>query len=135
MAKFIYREIKHMTPRDGAKYATDYYKQDPKNYDELQTHIRRVITEITDHATATRSLGDLEQPLKGFPRTGGRPNYSALDIMYDMYQQFELGRDLPSGILGRWNRLFAEFPEEAIEMVSEAAVVLAKTQQYRALFA
>ena len=123
MTKFIYREIKHMTPRDGARYATDYYKQDPKNYDQLQAHIQRVIREITDYAQQHNCLADLEQPLKGFPRTGGKPNYSALDIMYDMYQQFELGRDLPSGILGRWRRLFADFPEEDIEMVSEESEI------------
>ena len=101
MAKFIYREIKHMTPRAGTKYATDYYKQHAWHYAELQKHIQRVIREITDYAQQHNCLADLEQPLKGFPRTGGKPNYSALDIMYDMYQQFELGRDLPSGILGR----------------------------------
>ena len=104
MTQFKYKNIKQMTPREGVKYATDYYKQTPAEYSKLYEHVKQTIVEVV--RAADTSAIDLEQPLKGFPRTSQRPNYSAMDIMEDMLKQMELERDVPSGILGRWNRLF-----------------------------
>lgn len=120
MAKFIYKKIKHMTPREGVKYATDYYKQSVAEYSRLDKHIREACETVVNEAVKSNLLDELEQPLTGFPRTQRRPNYSALDIMRDMLEQINHERDIPSGMLGRWNRLFDGNAEFTIEMTEEA---------------
>jgi hypothetical protein len=106
-----------MTPRDGAKYSTDYYKQTPHEYTRVTQHVIEVIIEVV---RAANELGvDLDAPLKGFPRTKKQANYSAMDIMADMLKQTDLERDLPSGIVGRWNRLFEDNPEYTIDLTEQ----------------
>ena len=117
MAKFKYKSIKHMTPREGVRYATEYYKQTPAEYTRVVEHIERVIVEVTRAALA--AAVDLTEPLKGFPRTSKKPNYSAEDIMADMLDQVDHERDIASGLLGRWNRLFEDNPDFTIEMTEE----------------
>lgn len=99
-----YRQIKHMTPREGVRYATDYYKQSPGEYSKLYEHVKQTIVQVV--ATAQANGIDLTDPLPGFPRTSRKPNYSAMDILQDMLTQMDHEKDIPSGILGRWNRLF-----------------------------
>jgi hypothetical protein len=102
--KSRYRQIRKMTPRDGVRYATEYYKQSPGEYTKLYEHVQQTIVEVV---RAAQAYGiDLDVPLTGFPRTSKRPNYSAMDIMQDMLTQMDQERDVPSGMLGRWNRLF-----------------------------
>ena len=117
MAKFKYKSIKHMTPREGVRYATEYYKQTPAEYTRVTQHIERVVVEVTRAALAANI--DLAEPLKGFPRTAKKPNYSAEDIMADMLDQVDHERDIASGLLGRWNRLFEDNPDFTIEMTEE----------------
>ena len=118
MMKFKYKSIRRMTPRDGVKYATEYYKQAPAEYTRLTQHVEQVIVEVV---RAAQPAGiDLTEPLKGFPRTAKQPNYSVMDIMRDMLQQLDQDKDVPSGILGRWNRLFADNPDYLIEMTEES---------------
>jgi hypothetical protein len=48
----------------------------------------------------------MRAPLRGFPRQGRQPNYSAYDILEDLYDYVVAdSKDVPSGMLGRWNRL------------------------------
>lgn len=116
MAVFGYYSIKKMSPRPGARFATDYYKQTAAERTRLQQHVDWVREEIVTAALHTDQVPDLEVPLTGFPRTGNAPNYSAFDVMTDMVEQLEAGRDLPSGMLGRWQRLFQTEPDYQIEM-------------------
>ena len=116
MANFKYKTIRQMQPRAGVKYATEYYKQTPKEYTRLDEHVRSVMETVVKAADATNMLDELERPLKGFPRTNRKPDYSAMDIMQDMLDQLEHQKDVPSGILGRWNRLFADNPDFTIDM-------------------
>lgn len=108
-----------MQPREGVKYATDYYKQSPKEYTRVDQHVRSVMEQVIRAADAANMLSELEQPMKGFPRTSRRPNYSAMDVMNDMLDQLNHERDIPSGMLGRWNRLFEDNTDFTIDMEEE----------------
>ena len=116
MATFEYQRIRHMTPREGVPYSTDYYKQTPEEYQRVVEHVRSAIEITIETAQALGLTAELEQPLKGYPRTGTQPNYTVLDIMSDMLNQLEQGRDIPSGMLGRWNRVFSSNPDMRIDM-------------------
>lgn len=119
MTIFKYKSIKKMQPREGVKYSTDYYKQSPHEYTRVDNHIRQVIEKIITTAQEHECLDELEEPLKGFPRTNNRPNYSMMDIMLDMLNQVNYERDIPSGCLGRWNKVFSDNPEFQIEFEEE----------------
>ena len=117
MANFKYKKQRAMTPKDGARYSTTYYKQTPAEYTRVVEHIERVIVEVT--RAAQEAQIDITEPLKGFPRTSHKPNYSLQDIMADMLDQVDHERDIASGLLGRWNRLFEDNPDFTIEMTEE----------------
>ena len=119
MAKFKYKTIKKMMPKDGVKYSTEYYKQSPAEYTRLDEHIRAVMEQVITAADRAGILDELEKPMSGFPRTNKQPNYSALDVMQDMLDQINREKDIASGLLGRWNRLFDANAEFTIEMEEE----------------
>lgn len=116
MAKFKYKSIKKMIPKDGVKYSTSYYKQSVPEYGRVDEHIRSVMEQVVKAADKNDLLEELNTPLPGFPRTSKKPNYSAMDIMQDMLDQINHQKDIPSGMLGRWNRLFQDNDEFTIDM-------------------
>jgi hypothetical protein len=119
MAIFRYRRTKEMAPREGVKYATTYYQQSSDEYVRTRAHIRQVAGEILEYIEANPSwLEFVQQPLQGFPRTEGQANYTIEDILTDMLNQTNTDKDIPSGMLGRWNRLF-DGTEYDIEMLQE----------------
>ena len=120
MAKFKYKKIKHMNPRPGVKYATDYYKQTPAEYTRTYEHIKNVIVDVVSNANKHNITEELYKPQKGFPRTNKQPNYSMWDIMADMLDQFDHERDLPSGMLGRWNKIFGDNEALTIDMEEDS---------------
>lgn len=130
MAKFKYRSTREMEPRPGVKFATVYYRQTAAEYRRVQAHVEAVIADIIDGAIARNQTDLLTQELKNFPRLGGRPNYSAADILMDMRDQLATGKDIASGILGRWNRLLEEFPAECIDMIE----IEPETNNFTAVF-
>ena len=108
MAKFGYLNRRQMDPRPGVRYATEYYRQSAVERARCQQHIEQVIQQVGTLALTTdENLQAISEPMPGFPRSRGQPNYSALDVMRDLILQLDSGRDIPSGMLGRWNRLFA----------------------------
>lgn len=117
--KFKYKTIKKMMPKDGVKYATEYYKQSPAEYTRVDEHIRNVMETVVREAVKNNLIDELETPLPGFPRTSKRPNYSAMDVMMDMLDQINKEKDIASGLLGRWNRLFDDNADFTIEMEEE----------------
>jgi hypothetical protein len=119
MPEFKYKQTRAMTPRPGTKYSTTYYRQSTQEYRRLRAHVEQVINEILDQAILTNQIELLEQELKGFPRTHGARNYSAGDILIDMQTQLAQSKDIASGILGRWQRLFEDFPQVQILLVEE----------------
>lgn len=112
MAKIIkYLRKQEMEPREGVKYSTTYYQQNSEQAQEAYQHIKAVAEAIVDACERDEDLKEwVQQPLRGFPRTGPQPNYSMEDIVMDMLRQLDSGKDIPSGMLGRWNRLFDDTP-------------------------
>ena len=120
MAKFGYLNRTQMDPRPGVKYATEYYRQTATQRARCLQHIERVVQQVGEQALESQGNFDLiSEPMSGFPRTGGLANYSALDVMRDLVDQLDAGKDIPSGMLGRWNRLFAGTGLE-LELVPES---------------
>jgi len=106
--EFHYTSRKEMEPRPGVRFATTYYKQTQAEYARLRQHIYRVAAEIM--AACDSDLDTYRwwtTPLKGYRKTAGA-NYTPSEIVTDMVEQFVKQKDLPSGMLGRWNRLFAD---------------------------
>jgi hypothetical protein len=119
MAKFGYVTKREMDPRPGRTYATEYYKQSAAERRRTQEHIERTIVRMGNHARDTDTVEALTLPMKKFQRRETKGAYSILDIMSDMLEQMKSGKDIPSGMLGRWNRLFDGTGSE-IEMVMES---------------
>jgi hypothetical protein len=117
--QFKYQRIREMPAKPGTQYSTNYYKQTAAEYTRLDQHVRATAELIITTAEQQNILEDLDQPLTGFPRSQRRGNYSALDIVKDMIDQLNHERDIPSGMLGRWNRLFEQTPELQIEFVED----------------
>lgn len=120
MAKFGYQSVRKMEPRPGKKYATDYYKQSTAERRRTVEHIERSVKQVGDNAQAVPGgWEELQKPLREFPRRETKGYYSAWDIMSDMINQIDAGKDIPSGCLGRWNKLFDGTGRE-IDMVRES---------------
>jgi hypothetical protein len=109
--KLKYLKTRVMEPRDGVKYSTTYYQQNSEQAQEAFRHVREVAESIVDACEKDLDLKEwVQSPLKAFPRTGVRPNYSMEDIVSDLLNQLDSGKDIPSGMVGRWNRLFDQTP-------------------------
>lgn len=120
MAKFKYKSIKKMQPRNGNTYSTDFYQQAPEEYERATDHICDVAEQAINIAKSLNRMSELETPLPGYRRTQQQPNYSQMDIIEDMVTQVcKKKHDIPSGMLGRWNKIFADNPECQIEMEEE----------------
>jgi hypothetical protein len=119
MAKFGYTSRQKMDPVAGRKFSTEYFKQSRKERARTQKHIDHILTQFGNEALADpEALAAITAPMKNYQRreTGGY--YSALDVMGDMSEQMRSGKDIPSGMLGRWNRLFEGTGNE-IDMIPE----------------
>lgn len=119
MAKFGYVSKREMDPRPGKTYATEYYKQSAAERRRTQEHIERTIVRLGNHAEETNTVEGLTAPMPKFQRRETKGAYSILDIVSDLHEQMKAGKDIPSGMLGRWNRLFEGTGSE-IEMVLES---------------
>ena len=125
--KLKYLQTKVMEPRDGVKYSTTYYQQNSEQAQDAYRFVKEVAEQIVMACEHNLELMEwVQTPLKAFPRTGARPNYSMEDIVTDLLHQLDMGKDIPSGMLGRWNRLFKETPwdielEEYVSAKSKAA--------------
>ena len=117
MARFKYRSIKKMEPRPGVKYATEYYKQTQAEYDRLREHIQQACLALTEVARTHPELYPAcYTPMRDFPKSERGQYYTVEEVMSDALNQVMTGKDMPSGILGRWNRLYAGLSID-IEMV------------------
>jgi len=136
MTQFVYEQLKRMTPREGVKFSTEYYQMTARQHQALLDHVIRVAKQIYQHAEATGQVGVLQEPLAGFPRRStGRRNYTAEEVIADLLGYLSAGNDAPSGMIGRWRRLFAEFPEEDIDLIDRIELETERNQQYNRLFA
>jgi len=118
--KFGYTHRREMEPRPGRKYSTVYYKQSARERARTQRHVETVIQRLGDRVLENPgSEQALLEPMPGFQRRETKGAYTAMDVISDMFEQLTSGKDIPSGMLGRWNRLFAGTGLE-IDMVIES---------------
>jgi hypothetical protein len=133
MAKFGYTSRRKMDPVVGRKFSTEYYKQSRKERARTLSHVDRVLQQLGEQALSDpEALTEITKPLKSFARKETQGHYSALDIIGDMSEQMHSGKDIPSGMLGRWNKLFANTGLE-IDLVPEQE--LPPTTTYDNIFA
>ena len=131
MPEFEYTSIRQMEPRPGRNYATEYYKQTPTEYNLLRAHVYAVAAEIMSERDSSQdTLLWTSRPLKQFKRSTRGQYYSLIEIVTDMVSQLASHKDIPSGILGRWNRLFKGTRWDIV-MVLEAQD---RTTQFQELF-
>ena len=120
MPKFGYESIRKMEPRPGRNYATEYYKQSRAERARTEQHINLTIQRVGEKALENPGMEQLlVEPMRGFQRRETKGEYTAVDVMGDLLEQINCGKDIPSGMLGRWNRLFEGSGCE-IDMVPEA---------------
>ena len=131
MPEFHYTTKKELEPRPGTNFATTYYKQTQREYTRLRAHVYRVAAEFNSVCDS-----DLDyykwavKPLKGYKKSTKGEYYTPMEIVTDMLGQFTKQKDLPSGMLGRWSKLFADTPWD-IRMVTGTP---AKDTTYGKLF-
>ena len=98
-------------------------------------HIQQVVEQITEVCAKDPEMRDwIQTPLKRFRRvTTGKDNYSLIDIVSDLAEQLEAGKDIPSGMIGRWNKLFddTDWDIELVEYTSPKAI---RAQTFNRLF-
>ena len=133
MAKFGYVTKRQMDPRPGRTYATEYYKQSAAERRRTHEHVEAVIKKVCERALSMPGGTDLlTAALPRFQRRETKGAYSAHDIMKDMLDQMISGKDVPSGMLGRWNRLFENTGDE-IDMIPESELPH-RNPMYKELF-
>jgi len=133
--KFYYHTLKNMEPRYGNSYATSYYQINVKERQKLKEFIEQIIMDIAlCHSSDTLYYQFIDQPLSGnFRKTKGKPNYTPLEIITDLNSQLNAGKDVPSGMLGRWQRLFKN-TEWDIDMIPRRKKGKAELMKYSELF-
>ena len=115
MAKIFYKAIHKMEPRPGVKYATEYLVQTHRDRKKLTRHIANVLQDIAilEHNNPG-FIKEMEQPIKGFPKSVKGQYYSAWEIVEDMYKEATgrkrdgMPKDFAMAPIGRWNRLFKD---------------------------
>ena len=108
-----------MDPRPGVKYSTTYNRIRPATRRRMLRDLQVVIDEIVDQCEYENDYA-IANPLRDFPRTMGKDNYSAGEIMMDLKKQLESGKDVPNAMVYRWNKLFQEWPELEINFTDTA---------------
>jgi len=128
MATFYYRNLKHMQPRPGVKYATVYIQQDHSEYQRLRAWLVKIAETILDISRMDPDCAAwFVRPMPDFRRSRRGEYYSPQDIITDMIDQMAHGRDLTEAMLGRWNRLTEGTPWQ-LDLV---AIDQAKPSQVR----
>lgn len=120
--RFNYRSTIIMEPRPGTNYSTIYYRQDPKDRDQLAVYIKDCIEAIVRCLMEDDEAAQwAKTPLKGYKRIG-KPNRSPSDILEEMLDEVDGKRrngtpkDFAKAPIDRWNKLFGN-TDYTIEMV------------------
>ena len=117
--QFGYLSEREMPPRPGVKFFTVYYLQSHAEYAMTKHFVVDVAKQLMDLVTESPDAGVwFSEPLPGYRKMSGG-NYTPEDIVTDMVRQFSRQRDIPSGMYGRWRRLFADTPWD-FELTQEA---------------
>lgn len=131
MPQFRYTQVRHMDPRPGRTYATSYYKQTPAEYQRTQQHVQATHDALLAAAGTDPDLQAwLTQGLRGYRKSQAGEYYTPMEIVTDLLSQFRMKKDVPSGMLGRWHKLFADTDYD-IDMVPARSP---RTNTYERLF-
>lgn len=135
MAKQItYNTTKVLEPRPGKDYSTTYYQQNHQQRQETLEHIQSVVEEISTVCAKDSDMKEwIQKELKGFRRTESPGNYSLIDIVSNMAEYLDAGKDIPSGMLGRWNRLFKDTRWD-MELIKHETVNAKRARTFNRLF-
>ena len=130
MPKFEYTSTRKMDPVPGRTFSTEYYKQSRRERQRTEEFVKQQLERIGSMAEQDPSYWDeLMRPLPNYKKKESHGCYSAGEIIADMYEQLKSGKDIPSGMLGRWNRLF-EGSDNQLQMVPQQPV----TTTYHSIF-
>lgn len=122
MATFEYTSTRKMDPVAGRTFSTEYYKQSHRERQRTEQFVQQQLERIGNLAIQdSEYMQELLRPIPKFKKKESQGCYSAGEIIADMYEQLKSGKDIPSGMLGRWNRLFEGTGYE-IEMVPQQPV-------------
>ena len=106
MALFYYNTQKRLEPRPGRRYSTVYLKQDYQERTRLFRWLTEVAEQIIDICQHDPQVADwFTRGMRDFPKSQQGHYYTPEDIIMDMLEQLNAGRDLPEAMLGRWNRM------------------------------
>lgn len=107
MPQFGYTSTRKMDPVPGRTYSTEYYKQSRRERQRTEDFVTAQLERIgTPALTDPAYLDQLMRPLPNYKKKESHGCYSTGEIIADMYEQLKKGNDIPSGMLGRWNRIF-----------------------------
>lgn len=134
MTQFVYQTTKTLEPRGTNKFATTYYQMTERERQRVVEHMRTTMIRCLKEFQDLGNLDVIHEPLPGFPKTRQQPNYNFWQIVGELYDYVLAGRDIPSGMLGRWNRLFGDNPEFQIELVSVMEQQQAQADKFDRLF-
>jgi hypothetical protein len=132
MAKKIkYNTIKVMPPRDGNPFSTTYYQQNHQQRQEALEHIQMVVEQISEVCAKDPDMREwIQKPLKIFKISKSNSVY---DILNDIVQQLEAGKDFPESMSQRWTKLFKDTPWD-IELVEYKSPKSQRTETFNRLF-
>lgn len=104
--EYEYYAIKELEPRPGNNFATTYYKIDKAETKRLQETVNALSDSIDK--LSKHELQEIDSLLKGklTSKRDTKGRYSAKQIIKDLQKQLAQGKDVPSGMIGRWNRAF-----------------------------
>lgn len=113
MAQFKIKQQRVMSKRsDGL--SSVYNLQQVAERERTWQHIDSVWQQVLAQAVVEGDPEILLAPLQGFPRRG-QHNYSAYDIYEDLLNEYQKGHDFLDSMIGRWNRLFEDWPDLQVE--------------------
>ena len=104
--EYEYYTTKELPPRPGNNFATTYYKLDKAETKRL-TETVNALADSIDRLTPSEKQ-EFESMFKGLltQKRDSKGKYSATQIVKDLQKQLAQGKDVPSGMIGRWNKAF-----------------------------
>lgn len=119
--KFAYTTTKTFDrpgPNQPKGAITTYYKQTRLESVKVLQYCKQTRDEVIGTMHESQEFKELmtTPDKKNYPKAGRQSGYTRLEIIEDMIKQLESGKDIPSGMLGRWNKVFELIPQYKIEM-------------------
>ena len=104
--QYEYYATKELAPRPGNNFATTYYKMDKAETKRLQETVNALASSFDN--LPKHELQEIDNALKGklTSKRDTKGKYTTRQIVKDLQKQLASGKDVPSGMIGRWNKAF-----------------------------